>query len=77
MNTAPVSKPELFSERLCKWQGKQSNAAAAGALGIPMRSYLKYKYGQRTPGPARLGRVEIERRMKMAKPNWEQQPVPK
>lgn len=61
---------ETFAERLVKWQGKRSNVQAAGALGIPLATYRKYKYGSRTPGAAHssawtktLAMAELERRM--------------
>lgn len=52
---------ESFSQRLQKWQGKRSNTQAAGALGIPLATYRKYKYGERTPHAVAL--AELERRM--------------
>ena len=52
---------ETFAERLVKWQGKRSNPKAAGAIGIPLATYRKYKYGERTPSAVAM--AELERRM--------------
>lgn len=41
-------KPKL-SDRLRRWQGPRTDAQAASALGVPLRTYHNWKIGHRTP----------------------------
>jgi hypothetical protein len=50
-----------FGEELRMWRGRRLQKEAADILDIPIGTYRKYEYNQRTPN--RYAIIEIKRRM--------------
>jgi len=50
-----------LAEELKKWRGNLRQKEAASKLDIPLPTYRKYEYGERTP--TKLALPELKRRM--------------